>query len=111
MIVRERFVVVDIGICPFAIMKKQVTARINTLEGALEVARRLIAVLRTESRAKRNYQVFSAFTNDRLEALTAYLIWRIKGQHLIPDPNPNTSTGASIRFSEPRSRSRAYPSH
>ncbi len=65
-------------------MKGKATIPINTLEEAFDTAKQLAADLRTESRARRNYRVFSAFTEDRLEALTAYLIWRIKGEHLLP---------------------------
>ncbi len=64
-------------------MRSKATIPINTLDEAFDSAKQLAADLRTESRARRNYRVFSAFTEDRLEALTAYLIWRIKGEHLV----------------------------
>ncbi len=62
-------------------MRGKATIPVNTLEEAFGTAKQLAADLRTESRARRNYRVFSAFTEDRLEALTAYLIWRIKGEN------------------------------
>lgn len=92
-------------------MKSPVAVPVNTLENTLEVAKQLAVDLRAEGKARRNYRIFAALTNDRLEALTAYLIWRIRGQSLTPpaqsQPIPSSATSlffssAAVRY--PRSR-------
>jgi hypothetical protein len=62
-------------------MKGHDTFPLNTLDKALEFAGALSRELEGE-KPWRTYRVFASLTDDRFEALIAFLIWKARGESL-----------------------------
>jgi hypothetical protein len=64
-------------------MKAKPTMPVNTVDRAVQLARVVSRDISAhESQSRRSYQVFAALTQNEVEALAAFLIWKARGESI-----------------------------